>query len=249
MRLVAFVAFALAAIWFGLVENDWLDRRPVQRLLFIGHSRTYYNDMPEMVAKMADSADSRIRYEVTMQAFAGATAKRHWKDEKTQALLASSNWDRIVLQPDYVWRDDESYSSDLFFYAPKILSIGATRSQPAVISDWTFRDPFYARYSWNRSEHFAKSQSHYRALAQETGAQLVDVARVWEELHDQDLPFQLYKDDDHPTLEGSYLVALVVYAELSGANVSAVTYVPWGMDSDDAALLREKVKESLGQIG
>ena len=221
--------------------------RPVQRLLFIGHSRTYYNDMPEMVAKMADSADSPVRYDVTMQAFAGATAKRHWKNAKTQALLANGDWDRIVLQPDYIWRDDETYSSDLFFYAPKILAIGTTKSQPAIISDWTFRDPFYARHSWNRSEHFAMSQNHYRGLASTTGSQLIDVARVWEKMRDQDLPFSLYKDDDHPTLEGSYLVALVVYAGLSGTDVSSVTYVPWGMSNDDAALLRTKVKESLGQ--
>ena len=248
MRLIAMVALGLAALWFGVINNDWLDPRPVERLLFIGHSRTYYNDMPEMVAKMAGSAGSDVRYEVTMQAFGGATAKRHWNNAKTQALLKDGNWDRLILQPDYVWRDDEAYSSDLFTYAPKILAVGEGKQQPAIISDWTFRDGFYSRYSWNRSEHFEWSQSHYRALASETGAQLIDVARVWEDIRDQDLPFSLYKDDDHPTLQGSYLVALVVYSTLSGADPNAVEYVPWGMGKEDAVLLRQKVGESLGYI-
>lgn len=249
MRLVSLVAVVLAAVWFGVIENDWMDGRPEQRLLFIGHSRTYYNDMPEMVAKMADSANSPVRYVVTMQAFAGATAKSHWRNKKTQAILAEGNWDRIVLQPDYVWRDHEPHSSDLFTYAPKILSIGANKAEPAIISDWTFREPFYDRYSWNRPEHFEASQSHYRELASETGSQLIDVARVWEDIRDQRLPFPLYKDDDHPTLEGSYLVALIVYAELTGGDVGSVTYVPWSMSKDNAALLRKQVKESLGQVG
>lgn len=63
MRLLGLAVLALTAIWFGLIDNDWLDRRPVQRILFLGHSLTYYNDMPAMVAKMADSAGSPIRYE------------------------------------------------------------------------------------------------------------------------------------------------------------------------------------------
>jgi hypothetical protein len=246
VRLLAALALGLTALWFGFVKNDWLDTRPVQRLLFIGHSRTYYNDMPDMVAKMADSAGSPIRYEVTMLAFGGATAKDHWNSQKTRAALARADWDRLILQPDYVWRHHELESSDLYIYAPKILEVGFTKSQPAVISDWTFRDPFYHKYSWSRAEHYEKSQSHYRALAYQTGAQLIDVARVWEGLHDRDLSFSLYKDDDHPTLEGTYLVAFVVYAELSGHNPSAVTYVPWGMEGADAEHLRQEVSQALG---
>jgi len=245
LRPLAFAALALAAIWFGLIDNDWADRRPVQRLLFIGHSRTYYNDMPAMVAKMADSAGSATRYEISMQAFAGATAKAHWKNAKTQELLADGDWDRLVLQPDYVWRNDEASSSGLYVYGKQILAKGAAKSQPAIISDWTFRDDFYRRYSWNRAEHFQKSQSHYRGLAYQTGAQLIDVAGAWEAIRAEELPFSLYKDDDHPTIEGSYLVALVVYASLSGTDASAVTYVPWGMSNEDAALLRERVKAAL----
>jgi len=59
------------------------------------------------------------------------------------------------------------------------------------------------------------------------------------------LPFSLYKDGNHPSLEGSYLAALVVYAGLSHGDVAAVTYVPWRMKSDHAALLRERVQAAL----
>jgi hypothetical protein len=235
----------LAAILLGLTADDWMDGRRVERLLFVGHSRTYHNDMPTMVAKMAKSAGGDVRYDVKMIAFAGATAKDHWESAKTQAALADGDWDKLVLQPDFVWRNDEPGSSGLFVYGKKILAMGAVRSQPAIISDWTFRKRFYVENDWSRSEHYDLSQSHYRALASETGSQLIDVARVWEHVRDKELPFSLYKDDDHPTLEGSYLVALVVYASLSHADVNTVTYAPWGMKDEDAALLRKLVADEL----
>jgi hypothetical protein len=245
VRWVLLLGLAFAAIWFGFVENSWLDPRPVQRVLFIGHSRTYYNNMPAMVAKMADSAGSDVRYEVTMQAFAGATAEDHWHNAKTEALLARGNWDRVILQLDAVLPKDEPDSSGLFVYGSQLIAKAATKSQPAIISDWTFRDPFYEKYSWNRADHFQKTELHYQGLAQQAGAQLIDVARVWEEVRSQDLTFSLYKDDDHPSLEGSYLVALVVYSALSGMDPTAVTYVPWGMSKKDAAHLKQRVKTTL----
>lgn len=245
MRIIGLLALALAAIWLGFAADDWMDGRRVERLLFIGHSRTYYNDMPSMVAKMSRSADGDVRYDVEMIAFAGATAEDHWKSAKTRAALDGSDWDRLVLQPDFVWRNDVPGSSGLFVYGKQILGVGAARSQPAIISDWTFRRRFYEKNNWGRSDHYELSQSHYHALASETGSQLVDVARVWERIRDQELPFSLYKDDDHPTLEGSYLVALVVFASLSNADVNSVTYVPWGMEDEDADLLRNLVAAEL----
>jgi len=245
VRSFILVGFAFAALWFAFYESSWLDPRPVQRLLFIGHSRTYYNNMPAMVAKMADSARSDIRYEVTMQAFGGATAEDHWKNAKTQALLNRGDWDHVVFQLDAVLPHDDPASSGLFVYGSQLIARAAARSQPAIISDWTFRDRFYDRYSWNRGSHFEKTERHYRALAQQTGAQLIDAAGIWEEVRSEDLPFSLYHDDDHPSLEGSYLVALVVCAELFGTDPTAVTYVPWGMSKRDAELLRQRVKTAL----
>lgn len=245
MRLVGLAALAIVAIWFGFISNHWLDPRPVQRVLFIGNSLTYYNDMPSMVSKMADSAKSPIRYEVTMHAMPGASVRDHWNSPKVRTLLADGNWDRLVLQPEYVWRNPED--RDHLEYAGRIFAAAPTTSSPMLMTGWTFPDSFYDKYSWNRSEHFEVSQGHSRELSTRTGAQLIDVAQVWEDVRSQGLPFSLYKDEvGHPTKQGSYLVALVVFAALSGMDPNAVTYVPWGMDSADAELLRRKAQESLG---
>jgi hypothetical protein len=244
LRLVAAVAFLLAAIWFGFVKNDWLDSRPTQRMLFLGHSYTYYNDMPAMVAKMADSADSPVHYDITMSAFPNATLKDHWHNRKTRALLAQGGWDRVILQPEGGFTPSDTNSSQ-YVYGSKLLA-GTSRERPAIIINWLATEGFYRQhYSTTRSEDAEIDQSSLRGLAYAVGADVIDIASVWDRVKADQLPFSLYKDGNHPSLEGSYLAALVVYAGLSHDDVTKVTYVPWRMSGSDAKLLRERVQASL----
>jgi hypothetical protein len=245
VRLLALAALALAAVWFGFVDNSWLDRRPVQRLLFLGHSLTYYNEMPAMVAKMADSADSPIRYDITMSAFPNAGLDNHWNNQRTRDLLSQGGWDRVIAQPQRIY-DPEGPDSRMYFYANKLLG-GTGEGTPAIIISQLPANSFYRQQGWttSRSEDGEMLQENLRSLAIATGADVIDVASVWERVGAEQLPFPLYKDGNHPSLEGSYLAALVIYAKLSNSRPDKVTYVPWDMSSDDAELLRTKVQSAL----
>jgi hypothetical protein len=245
VRLLGLAALVLATIWFGFFDNGWLDRRPVQRLLYLGDSYTYYNDMPAMVAKMADSADSPVRYDITMSAFPSATLEDHWHNRKTRQLLSQGGWYQVVVQPEVNFRH-QSADSSLYVYGNKLL-VGTAEQRPAIVISWLGTESYYRRqnYSTSRSEHAEILQSNLRGLGFATSADVIDIARVWDRARVAELPFSLYKDGNHPSLEGSYLAALVVYAGLSQADVTAVTYVPWGMSNEDAKLLRELVQASL----
>ena len=235
MRLFAFTAAAMAAGWFGFVDNDWLDRRPVERVLYIGHSLVFPNHMPDMVAEMADSAGSEIRYDITTAAFGGASLEKHWKSRTTRSLLAQGGWDQVILQPE-VYRGHLSDNHGHFAFGRRLFSeSGASRRIVAV--SWTDSGPDPEQFQFNASNH--------RALAAQTGARLIDAARIWDDVRTQELPFSLYTDGRHPTLEGSYLAALIIYAELSHSDVEDVTYVPWRMNADYAALLRRRVQQAL----
>ena len=245
MRLVVLVALAFTAVWFGFVDKDWRDRRPVQRLLFLGHSYTYYNDMPAMVAKMADSASSPVRYDITMSAFPNAGLEDHWRNRRTRQLLAQGGWSRVIAQPETnsVFQTPDS---SLYVYGSKLL-VGTAEQPPAIIISHLPAEAFYRQRNWtiSRSDDSDILQENLRGLAIATSADVIDVARVWDRVRSEPLPFSLYKDGNHPSLEGSYLAALVVYAGLSQAAVTGVTYVPWGMSDADARLLRQLVHASL----
>jgi hypothetical protein len=238
---------AMATIWFGFVDNDWLDRRPVQRVLFLGHSYTYYNDMPSMVVAMADSAGSPVRYDIVMHAFPNASLENHWHDRRTQSLLAQHDWDKVIIQPETCCQLFDPDSSH-FLSGGRLLD-GAGRTRPAIVASWAPSEAFYSNLPISREEHLQNIGSNNRALASQTGGQLINVVRVWEDVLSEDLPFSLYEDGNHPSLYGSYLAALVIYAEIAKTDVANVTYVPWGMSADDAALLRDRAQRSLRARG
>jgi hypothetical protein len=242
LRLLLIGAVAIAAIWFGVV-GGWLDRRPVQRVLYLGHSLTYYNDMPSMIAKIADSAGSPIHYDVTMRAFPNARLEDHWKNRETRELLLRGGWDMVILQPESHFNPQYADSS-LYIDGSKLLA-GAAGARRVIVISWVATESHYPQSGTTRSEHFAALENNLRSLANQNGADVIDLARVWDRVRAEKLPFPLYKDGNHPSLEGSYLAALVVYASISRANVGAVTYVPWGMSNDHAALLRQRVNAAL----
>ena len=65
--------------------------KPSLRVLFIGNSYTYFNNLPEMLAKLADAGhQKKIIYE--MQAPGGLRLKDHWSRAETRQALSSEKW-------------------------------------------------------------------------------------------------------------------------------------------------------------
>src|SRR5438034_11816170 len=66
------------------------------RVLFIGNSYTYVNDLPAMFAGLAQSGGHRV--ETGMVAVGGSTLGEHAASVATAAKLTSARWDLVVLQ-------------------------------------------------------------------------------------------------------------------------------------------------------
>ncbi|WP_176593453.1 hypothetical protein [Sphingobium sp. EM0848] len=86
-------------------------------------------------------------------------------------------------------------------------------------------------------------QNAHRQLAAGTNARLVNVGKVWEFLH-QSLPdLTLTSDSNHPTAAASYFLALCLYADLSGNDVSPIRWAPDEISEANAAKIREVVDQ------
>lgn len=245
-RLIGVLAVAALA-WLGLAYGGWIDQRPVQRVLFVGHSRTYANELPRMVAQIAESGGSPVRLEVGMQAGPGATLKDHWQSPQSRRALQGEAWDHVVIQPNIVWRDDDD-SSEFMTYGKLFVTEAERLSEASVVIDWPMRERFYAARGWNRAGHTAKTEAANRRLARASGAEIIDAAGVWEAVSAQYLPFSRYKDDDHPSVAGTYLVALVIADQVADADLATVDYTPPGMSEDHAALLRQRVRAAVDRL-
>ena len=66
------------------------------RLLFIGNSYTYYNDLPQMVYEIAKTQKKKLAVRSITKG--GERLRGHLKNEKLRKALTEEKWDFVVLQ-------------------------------------------------------------------------------------------------------------------------------------------------------
>jgi hypothetical protein len=227
-----------------LAVADRFDKRPVRSMLFIGNSRTYYNDMPAMLRKMADSAHVKERFDIVTRALPAGTLQLSWNDAETRRLLKQP-WHDVVVQAESNAQSSEQRTEQFFDYGERLIrEAQSTGGTPALIVNWVYGEELFTGSGPGmRAWYYGRIQSDYARLSGMTGARLVNVAQVWERVHAAAPELPLYSDGNHPTLQGSYLSALTLYAHLSATDGSDVTYVPHGMAAAEAAIIRRAVGE------
>ena len=102
-------------------------------------------------------------------------------------------------------------------------------------------------YPYTPERHYRDMQTDYLRLAQMTNADVVNIGEVGQALRHSGADFEtLTLDDTHPTIQLSYLCALMFYAAISNVNdVSAVTYVPAGVSDIQGERIRTVVNTYL----
>jgi hypothetical protein len=172
------------------------------RVLFIGNSLTYANDLPAMVCALARSAGR--------QATCGAVAKpdygleEHWNDREARQAIARG-WDVVVLQ-----------QGPSALPESRRLLIDYTRRFNAEITKSGARTALYMVWpSRARSGDFPGVSQSYAAAAKDVKGQLLPAGDAWRAAWATDAKLPLYGPDGfHPSPMGSYLAALVIYEQI-----------------------------------
>jgi hypothetical protein len=225
--------------------RDVFDRRPARSVLVIGNSRTYANDMPEMIRKMADSAGDYQKYQIVSQSFPGAHFSDHWKNATTRVLLRQT-WDDIILQSESRAQSGPAFQQSFKLYGEQLIRNAKPKvGKPRLIINWP-----YDGEAWGdggdpggvgEAALGATIEQSAKALASQAGARTTDVKSVWRYVRISRPDIKLTSDGNHPTLAGSYLYALAIYTDLSAVDPKRVKFVPEGLEADIAADLREAV--------
>lgn len=250
---VPVLALALAFfLWFNFGQDssaaafaqrsyDSVDGRPARSILIVGNSRTYYNGMPSMLREIADSAGSPTKFQIESSAKPGASFESLWSDERTRRLL-QSGWDDVILQGESRGQSSEELEASFLSYGAKLAGIArAGGGRPRLVVNWAYDPILYQGDEEARAAHLADIKESHARLGNEAGMQLVRVAGLWESVRHSHPSIKLTTDGNHPTLAGSYLFALALYAHLANGPVGGVTYVPDGLDQAEAKALRSAV--------
>jgi hypothetical protein len=176
------------------------------RVLFIGNSLTYTNDLPSIVEAMAEAAGQK-RFAHKSVAFANYSLEDHWNQGDARKALADKKWDIVVLQ------QGPSASTEgralLLEYSRRFADlIRSAGAKPALYMVWP---------STSRAGDFDGVSESYRLAAKEVEGMLFPAGDAWRAAWRRDAKLALYSPDGlHPTLAGSYLAALVIYEQLYG---------------------------------
>lgn len=188
------------------------------RVLFIGNSYTFFNELPEIFAKLAE-AGNQGKVEIRMVAPGGWRLKDHWEKGDALKVLHDGKWDYVVLQDqsmlgvNYYLEGVPHVSSDEVFkpYAEKwaaaIRRAGAT---PVFYLTWARKAA---------PEDQAALNYAYIHAAKESKAVVAPVGIAWGWVREKQPAIELfYKDGSHPSPAGSYLAACTFYAAIFGKN-------------------------------
>lgn len=214
------------------------------RVLFIGNSYTYYNDLPAMIATLGSPAlgtPTRPRIEVESLTEGGATVQRHWEAMR-QDRVRMGPWSAVVLQGQSV--EPIAAFTGFNTYVGRFAGvIAGADARTVLFATWARRagDAVYAQ-PWSGGDFAAMStrlDGAYRRAAMNHGAEVAAVGARWAEALGERPSLGLYDaDGSHPSLAGSYLAACVLYRTLTGVAVSDAAPVPAGLSPGDAATLR-----------
>jgi hypothetical protein len=185
------------------------------RVLFIGNSYTFVNDLPTTFAQLAKSGKHKV--EVGMSAQGGRTLADHVKSTDTQNALNSKKWTYVVLQEQS--QIPSVGGSRMYTMYPaartlvkQIRDLGAT---PLFFLTWAHRDG-WAEYGMSGYESMQyQIDNGYYGIAQELNVTVVPVGSAWMAIVRAHPEVTLWQNDgSHPTEEGTYLAACVFYATI-----------------------------------
>jgi hypothetical protein len=196
--------------------------------LFIGNSFTARNDLPGLIEALASARGKVFHHRLISTG--GASLRTHWNAGVAKKAIEDGGYDWVVLQEQSTLpvKNAARMHENVRLFDGMIRSSGA---RTALYMTW-------ARRGATQSQQAITDA--YTTIGEELGASVVPVGLAWESLlREDDGPVLHDRDDSHPTLEGSYLAALVFLAVLFNEDPLGAGGDAPGIEEKDQVRLRK----------
>ena len=177
------------------------------RVLFLGSSLTYNNDMPLLVQAFAREAGKSV--EVVTVAKGGFSFEDHCKRGAALSTLRKGPWNFVVMQqgPSTLTASRRNMREWARRLAEPIRQAGA---RPALYMVWPAE---------NRLAYLDEVRISYQLTAEDIDGMMIPAGEAWRAAWRRDPDIPLYRRDrEHPSPTGSYLVALSIFGMLLGRS-------------------------------
>ena len=195
-----------------------LSRSACVRVLFLGNSYTYVNDLPTVFRDLARSGGRNV--ETSMVANGGETLAQHAASPDSLGAIRGSRWQFVVLQEQSeipalaaAWQTQMFPATETL--VASIRSAGAT---PILLETWAHRDGLPDQGLDDAAMQAAITQG-YRSLGAALGVAVAPAGEAWQTVLRANPTIALWQaDGSHPSPAGTYLAACALYARIFDAS-------------------------------
>lgn len=184
------------------------EKKDTVRVLLVGNSYIYYNNLAQMIGLITDSLDTKIICKKST--IGAATLGQHWNSErglKTKKIIANNKFDIVVIQDNSMWPLE--HKDSLLLYGNLFCQyIRANGAKPYLYNTW-------AREKTPQTQ--SKINEAYSKLAKAQSAVNVEVGSSFD-LARKTIPTMnlFHPDGSHPSAVGTFLIALTFIKKITG---------------------------------
>jgi len=197
-----------------------------KKVLFIGNSMTYFNDMPLLFESIANEKGKNV--DVDFYAPGGTGFVNHYVDNNVYSLFQNNVWDVVVLQPGTSESGGASWPVNTTIARGNQMKDSIKKYSPCSkiflyeISNGIASETTYNNYFTTQT----RIKDSITKLADGMQIPLVAAGECARNHYStqQDLLLHNSYGDVHPNLNGSYLVACAMFCTIFQETVSGVTF-------------------------
>lgn len=194
--------------------------RAVQRVLIVGNSLVYTNNLPGLLRSLARAQDSGPLIDTESYVMPGAELHQHWRSGQALAALQASHWDVLVLQErggllaclaSQDQKDNGACRNSVRAHKQFVEAAKTAGTRVVLLGTWG-----------PDAEYQERLDRGVRQLARETGATALLVGKRLREYQAAHRDRVLFTDDSlHPSLIASLIAAAALYREITGGPAQA----------------------------
>ncbi|MFY8190623.1 MAG: PKD domain-containing protein, partial [Bacteroidia bacterium] len=244
---------------FGLFGNLYAQSKEL-KVLFLGNSYTYVNNLPKLLKDMAFSTGDTLFTDENTPG--GYRLMGHASNATSIAKIKSAQWDYVVLQ-------DQSQLPSFPEADVQVMVYPFARALDSMIQENYACSKTVFYMTWGRKNGDAQNCAfwppvctyqgmdsllalRYRKMANDNKALLSPVGALWRYLRTNHPTIELYQSDEsHPSLAGTYAAACSFYAVILRKDPTLITY-DGGLPAAEALAIRAAAKwvvyQNLGDL-
>ena len=249
------MALRLLAVVLALAGTGAARADDSLRVLFIGNSHTYVNDLPGLFLGLSEAGGKPVRTD--MSVVGGYSLEDHTNNQATLDKIAQDSWDYVALQEQSVIPTIHYWRYNSMYPAARLLDSLIRRQGAQTVFYMTWGWKYGGQQSYKDStspdfrDYFEMQESvrvAYQEIAGELSAVMSPVGLAFARARHIDSLVDLWQTDFcHATLEGTYLGACVFYAVLHGANPVGLDFYG-GLSPETARFCQEVAWQTVSGI-